>query len=71
MIVAVIIVYIMIALIQMPSLIRQKLWRELATFLVLLGIGFILSLLQVIGVRIPSPNEGIIFLIKHIENIFR
>lgn len=65
MIVAVIIVYIMIALIQMPSLIRQKLWRELATFLVLLGIGFILSLLQVIGVRIPSPNEGIIFLIKH------
>jgi len=70
-IVAVIIVYIMIALIQMPSLIRQKLWRELATFLVLLGIGFILSLLQVIGVRIPSPNQGILILAEIISDILK
>ncbi|NLZ52991.1 MAG: hypothetical protein GX892_07580 [Thermoanaerobacteraceae bacterium] len=71
MIVLVIAIFIIIALLQVPGLIKQKLWRELTAFSVLLGIGFILSLLQVIGVKIPSPNQGIIYLIKSVSNIFR
>ena len=54
-------VFILIALLQIPGLIRQKLWRELAAFSVLMSVGFALSLLLVIGVKIPSPNQGIIF----------
>ena len=61
-------VFILIALLQIPGLIRQKLWRELAAFSVLLSVGFALSLLLVIGVKIPSPNQGIIFLIKTVAN---
>ena len=64
-------VFILIALLQIPGLIRQKLWRELAAFSVLLSVGFALSLLLVIGVKIPSPNQGIIFLIKTVANLFR
>jgi hypothetical protein len=71
MIIVVISIFIIIALLQIPGLIDRKLWRELTVFSVLLVIGFTLSLLQVIGVKIPSPNQAIIFLIKSISNIFR
>mgnify|MGYP001364842510 CR=1 FL=1 len=71
MIVLVISVFIIIAWLHIPILIKQKLWRELAAFSVLLGIGFVLSLLQVIGIKIPSPNKGIMILVESIYNIFR
>lgn len=54
------------ALLEVPGLLRRRLWRELAAFATLLAIGFTLSFLQVLGVRIPSPNEGIESLIKAI-----
>lgn len=54
----------------MPALIKLKMWRELTAISVLLGIGFVLSLLQLIGVKIPSPNQWIIFLIKSVTNFF-
>jgi len=71
MIIVVISIFIIIALLQIPGLIDRKLWRELTVFSVLLVIGFTLSLLQVIDIKIPSPNQGIIFLIKSVSNIFR
>lgn len=71
MIVLVISVFIIIAWLHIPILIKQKLCRELAAFSVLLGIGFVLSLLQVIGIKIPSPNKGIMILVESIYNIFR
>lgn len=71
MIVLVISVFIIIAWLHIPILIKQKLWRELAAFSVLLGIGFVLSLLQIIGIKIPSPNKGIMILVESIYNIFR
>lgn len=55
---------------ELPNLIRRRQWRELAAFTGLLSLGFILSLLQVIGVNVPNPTEGIIFLIKHFTEIF-
>ncbi|MGB3979329.1 MAG: hypothetical protein WBK73_10070 [Tepidanaerobacteraceae bacterium] len=70
MIVLLISVFVIIALFQMPALIKLKMWRELTAISVLLGIGFVLSLLQLIGVRIPSPNQWIIFLIKSVTNFF-
>ncbi|HQA61004.1 MAG: hypothetical protein WBJ82_05215 [Tepidanaerobacteraceae bacterium] len=70
MIVLLISVFVIIALFQMPALIKLKMWRELTAISVLLGIGFVLSLLQLIGVKIPSPNQWIIFLIKSVTNFF-
>ena len=55
-----------LSLIDIPKLIRKKQWPELITSSVLLSIGFILSLLQIIGVDVPNPNKGIINLIKMI-----
>lgn len=51
---------------EVPGLIHRKQWRELAAFAGLLSLGFVLSFLQIIGVKIPNPTKGIIFLIKQI-----
>lgn len=57
-------VFACIALLEIPKLLRKKQWPELITSSVLLAIGFILSLLQIIGVKIPNPNKGIEYLIQ-------
>lgn len=48
-------VYILIALLQIPSLIKQKYWRELTVFSIFLSLAFVFSLLLILGVEIPSP----------------
>ncbi|MCG1011045.1 hypothetical protein JT739_00340 [Tepidanaerobacter sp. GT38] len=71
MIILVILIFIIIAFLQIPGLIEQKLWRELTAVSVFLVIGFALSLLQVIGVKIPSPNQGILILAEIISDILK
>lgn len=60
----IILIFAFLALLEIPGLMCKKQWRELAISSVLLGIGFLLSFLQVIGVSIPNPNKGLIYLIK-------
>ncbi len=59
-----ILVFIGIALVEAPGLFIKKQWGEFAAFCVLLAIGFTLSLLQTIDIKVPNPNKGIEFLIK-------
>lgn len=49
------IVYIIIAAFQIPSLIRQKCWRELTVFTLFWTLAFTFALLLALGVKIPSP----------------
>lgn len=60
----IILVFGVLTLIQAPALIKKKQWGELAAVFTLLAMGFMLSLLQTIGVKIPNPNDGIEFLIR-------
>lgn len=53
--------FLFIVLLEVPGLVQRKQYRELVAFSVLLGMGFILSLLQVLGVRLPSPIDGIVY----------
>lgn len=48
---------------------KKKQRNELATFLVLLVIGFTLSFLQLIDVELPNPNKEIEHLIKLVQSI--
>lgn len=63
-ILALILIFTIIALFEFPGLVKKKEWRELITSSVLLAIGFMLSFLQVIGVKVPNPNKGIEALVK-------
>ncbi|NMB10749.1 MAG: hypothetical protein GX977_00520 [Firmicutes bacterium] len=46
-----------IVLYEMPRLVREKLWRELAVFLGIVSIGFGLSWLQTMGLPTKSWAE--------------
>ena len=48
-------IYLIIAAVQMPKLIKNKHWKDLTVFCVFLGVAMILSVLYVVGVKITSP----------------
>lgn len=69
MILALLLTFAGIAFYEVPGLIRQKRWRELSAFAVLLTVGFVLSLLQTIGVKVPNPTKGIESIIKYLSGL--
>ena len=66
-----ILIFIIVVFVEVRGLLREKLWSELIAFSVRLSIVFVLSFLQVISVKIPSPDDGIIFLIETISKGLR
>lgn len=64
MIVLLLLLFIGIILLEVPALIKKKMWRELAAFSAYIFIGMALSIPQVLGVRLPNPT-------KVIETIFK
>jgi hypothetical protein len=59
-----------IILFEVPGLIQKQYWRELVVFSAFLLFAFIVSLLQVLGVKLPNPNTGIEQLIKGVMAFF-
>lgn len=66
MIILVILGFLIIIFIEVPGLIKKKMWRELVAFWVFLGIGMTLGTLLALGVEIPSPATPIEKLFKPI-----
>ncbi|HHV99225.1 MAG TPA: hypothetical protein GXX36_06595 [Clostridiaceae bacterium] len=64
-----IMIYIVIFLLNVPGLINRKEWRELTVFLVLYIIAFIMGLMYTLDVPIPSPMEGLQYLIAEVLGI--
>jgi len=56
---------------QVPVLVREKLWRELAAFSCLWILALGLSLLLALGVEPPSPTDGIKYIIKKTAELFK
>lgn len=63
MIIFLIIIYIMLALFQVPDLIKKKHWRELGVFSFFLVFSFVLSLLYSLDAKIPSPAKGVQYIL--------
>lgn len=59
MIILLILVFAAIIALEVPGLLRKKMWRELAAFSVLLLIGMVLSFGQVLKLPLPNPTRGI------------
>ncbi len=57
---ALIIVTVLLSLVDLPTLLKQKDYKELFIVVSLFGIGFILNLLLIIGVKLPNPNKLIV-----------
>lgn len=59
-----IVAYILISLLEIPHLVRQKYWRDLTYFIIFMAAAFIVPLLQVLGFKVPSPLLGIQHLLE-------
>jgi hypothetical protein len=50
---------ILIAVFEGPSLVKEKKWKELSAFSVLLLAGVVLNIVVSIGIEVPTPLEWI------------
>lgn len=55
--------------IQVPSLLKNKYWKELITFSAFFIAAFILSILYVMDINIPSPIKGVKYIIEDVFKI--
>ncbi|NLT94752.1 MAG: hypothetical protein GXW85_04335 [Clostridia bacterium] len=60
-----------IVIFEVPGLVYRKYWKELIVFFLFWGFAFIISLLAVLGVTLPSPAKGIEKAITFIFTLLR
>lgn len=70
MIVLLITAFLGVTLFEAPGLIRKKYWRELITFIFFLSVAFILSILQIIDIKIPTLAKGIDYLFRDLLQLY-
>lgn len=63
-------IFILISLIEVPGLIKQKKTKEIVVFFLLLVIGYTLNLLVAFNVAITPTNKYIEMLLKPVEKIW-
>ncbi len=69
MILLIVALFFLIALLDLPFLIKRKMKRELVVYsITYLGV-FALSLLLTLGIRPPSPIRGMLFLIRDVLHL--
>ena len=60
-------IFIVIIALEVPVLIKKKLWRELITFSVLLLIGMTYSYGQLLDLPLPNPTDGVEAIFKPVS----
>ncbi|MCL6635747.1 MAG: hypothetical protein K6T29_08285 [Peptococcaceae bacterium] len=60
--------FLLIAVLEVPGLLKKRAWRELAAFSFYLALGLALALPQVLGFEIPSPNILIEAMVEPVAN---
>lgn len=71
MIVLVVLAFLAIILLEVPGLVKKKMWRELVAFSVYLSIGMALSIPQVLGVKLPNPTRAIEALVRPLSELLK
>lgn len=66
-----ILLVIVVVLIDVPTMWKNKQKKELIVYSVLLSIGVTLLILLAVGIKIPSPVDLFTIMEKSFENIFK
>lgn len=61
--------YAGIILFEVPGLVKNRYWRELVVFSVILALAFTVSLLQTMNVKIPNPARDTQFWVKSLFHL--
>ncbi len=63
--------FIGIILLEVPGLVKKKMWRELVAFSVYLLAGMALSIPQVLGIKLPNPTRVIETVFKPLSELLK
>lgn len=69
MVVSLIFVFITIALLDMPKLIKGKHWRDFIVFLGFFFLAFTISFLMAVGIKLPSPTAWVEYFVKQVLHL--
>lgn len=61
--------FICMILYEVPELVKNKYWKELAVFSILISIAFIISLAYVMNVEIPNPVRDTQYFVKDLLHL--
>lgn len=60
-----------VVLMEVPGMVKNNMWRELAVFFIFLVVGMALSIPQALGVKIPSPTKPIEALFRPLSELLK
>jgi len=69
MIIAIIVVFSLIALSSFPGLIKNRDWYELTVLSIFFIFAFVIALLPSLGIEIPSPLRGVKSVMKDVLHL--
>lgn len=64
-----IISFMFLIMCEVPGLIKNKYWKELIAFSVLMSIAFTISLLYTLGINIPNPVKNTQYFVKNLMHL--
>ena len=70
-ILAVLIFSTVLCIIEIPKMLKGKLYRELWTFSILLSLGTVLAILKSLNVEIPNPSDWIAWVYSPFKEVMK
>lgn len=61
---------VLISILEVPALVKEKSWREITVFFIILGVGLTLTILLTKNVPIPTPVDWIVKIYRPIAAFF-
>lgn len=64
-------ILVLIVVLEVPPLVKNRMWRELVAFSVYMLIGAALSIPQAMGIQLPNPTKTIEALFRPLAELMR
>ncbi|QTL99240.1 hypothetical protein GM661_15390 [Iocasia frigidifontis] len=58
-----------LCIVEIPKMLKERLYRELWTFSILLGLGTVLAILKSLDIEIPNPSDFIAWVYSPLTGI--
>ncbi len=62
---------IILSLAEVPKMMSNKLYKELITFAILLGVGNVLAAIKIFGAQIPNPSDFMSWIYSPISGLMK
>lgn len=60
-----------LSIIEIPKMLKNKLYKDLVAFSVLLSLGTVLVILKALGVEIPNPSDWVAWIYSPVSGLFK